>query len=105
MNAKYEGKTAVHVAVEEGHLNSLRTLLEFRANLELEVSQGSYRANSVYLGRNWPARRQPNAYIEAFSIQRLWRYLREGFELMRYQIDFAMDFRTITWSSGFGYSL
>lgn len=32
-----EGKTAVHVAVEEAYTHILKVLLEFNPNLELEV--------------------------------------------------------------------
>ncbi len=38
VNAKYEGKTGAHVAIEEGNINALRVLMDFNANLELEVS-------------------------------------------------------------------
>ena len=38
MNAKYEGKTAVHAAIEDGRIDALKVLLEFKANLELAVS-------------------------------------------------------------------
>ena len=38
VNAKYEGKTAVHAAAEEGRIDVLKVLFEFRADLELAVS-------------------------------------------------------------------
>ena len=38
VNAKFEGKTAVHAAAEEGRVDALKVLLEFRADLEIAVS-------------------------------------------------------------------
>ena len=37
MNTKYKGKGPVHVAVVEGFIPVLRTLLQFRPDLEMEV--------------------------------------------------------------------
>ena len=33
----YEGKTALHVAIEEGSPTAVKLLLEYKANLELQV--------------------------------------------------------------------
>ena len=33
----YEGKTALHVAIEEGSPTAVKLLLEYNANMELQV--------------------------------------------------------------------
>lgn len=33
----YEGKTALHVAIEEGSPSAVRLLLEYKANMNLQV--------------------------------------------------------------------
>ncbi len=39
VNAKSDGKAAIHSAAVTGNVSVLQLLLDFRANLELEVSQ------------------------------------------------------------------
>ena len=37
VNTKYKGKGAIHIAVVEGFVPVLRTLLQFHPDLEMEV--------------------------------------------------------------------
>ena len=37
VNVVVQGRTAVHVAIEESHMEVLQVLLDFKPNLELEV--------------------------------------------------------------------
>ena len=37
VDSMYEGKTALHVAIEEGSPSAVRLLLEYKANMNLQV--------------------------------------------------------------------
>ena len=37
VNAKVHGKSALHIAIAEGYIHVLKTLLQYRPNLDIEV--------------------------------------------------------------------